>query len=249
MDLAVPVYPIFILFCRVGGCLMTAPGFSSERVPVQFRLYMAIAATLALAPPLLERHQSAFVEIGPQRLLATILAELGVGVTLGLLARYYFFAFETLSTTVAMTIGLDNIFGTALTEQEPTPSLSSFVILGALLLVFCADLHLELIRALYLSYDTTPLFSTPSAGAFLEELSRILTESHLLALRICSPFLLFGLVVNVALGLLARLTPQLQIYFVSGPLAIFLGVSALFVFDWDFFSAFVSHYGAWLIKG
>lgn len=249
MDLSNPIYPFFILFSRVGGCLMAAPGFSSDRVPVQFRLFMAGAVTVALAPPLLERHHSAFATMESHRVLITILAELAIGVTLGLLARYYFFALETLSTAVAMTFGLGNIFGSAVTEQEPTPSLSSFVILGALVLVFCADLHLELIRALYLSYDVTPLFSLPSAGAFLEEVADILTQSQLLALRISSPFLLFGLVVNVALGLLARLTPQLQIYFVAGPLVIFLGVGALFILGPDFYSAFVSHYGAWLVKG
>ncbi len=249
MTLDSPVYPLFIVFCRVGGCLMTAPGFSSERVPVQFRLYMAGAVTLAIAPGILEKQQQALAALAPPQLLITILAELAVGVTLGLLARYYFLALETLSTALAMVFGLGNIFGVAVTEQEPTPSLSSFVMLGALMLVFCADLHLELVRGLFLSYETTPLSTTPSAGAFLDEVARILTQAHLLALRISSPFLLFGLVVNIALGLLARLTPQLQIYFVSGPVVIFLGVSTFFVFGWDFFSAFVSHYGAWVVKG
>lgn len=249
MSLDNPVFPFFILFCRVGGCLMAAPGFSSERIPVQFRLYIAGAITLALAPPLLENQKFAFAALAPQEIFITILAELGVGVTLGLLARYYFFALETLATAVSMSFGLGNIFGTAVTEQEPVPSLSSFVALGALMLVFCADLHLELIRAIFLSYDTTPLFTKPSAGAFLDEVVRILTQAHLLALRISSPFLLFALVMNIALGLLARLTPQLQIYFVSGPIVIFAGVSTLFVFGWDFFSAFVSYYGAWVIKG
>lgn len=249
MTLENPVYPFFILFSRVGGCLMTAPGFSSDRVPVQFRLYMAGAVTLAIAPAILEKQQQALAALEPHQVLVTILGELAVGVTLGLLARYYFLALETLSTALAMTFGLGNIFGAALTEQEPTPSLSSFVMLGALMLVFCADLHLELVRALFLSYDSTPLFTTPSAGAFLDEVARILTQAHLLALRISSPFLLFGLVVNIALALLARLTPQVQIYFVSGPLVIFLGVSAFSIFGWDFFSAFVSHYGAWVIKG
>ncbi len=249
MGLDNPIYPFFILFCRVGGCLMMAPGFSSERVPAQFRLYMAGAVTLAIAPPLLDKHHSAFVALAPHQLFVTILTELTIGVTLGLLARYYFLALETLSTAFAMTFGLANIFGVAITEQESTPGLSSFVLLAAVTLVFCADLHLELVRALYLSYDVTPVLTNPSAEAILEEVARVLTQTHLLALRICSPFLLFGLVVNIALGLLARLTPQLQIYFISSPLVIFLGVGGLAVFGWDFFSAFVSHYGAWVVKG
>jgi flagellar biosynthesis protein FliR len=249
MDLSIPVIPAFVLFCRVGGCLMTAPGFSSERVPIQFRLYLALAVTLVLAPALLERFGASFAAAPSNRLMATIFSELLIGASLGLLARFYFFALEMLATSVAMTVGLGNIFGPALTEDESAPTFSSFILVAALTLVFATDLHLEIIRALYLSYETAPVFAEPGIDALLEEIGRVLTQSHLLALRICSPFLLFGLVVNIALGLLARLTPQLQIFFISGPLVIFLGLSAFFVLGWDFFSAFVSDFGLWLQKG
>lgn len=136
MDLSNPVFPAFILFCRVGGCLMTAPGFSSERVPMQFRLYLALAVTLVLAPPLLERFNSVFADATPHRLAVAIFAELLIGASLGLLARFYFLALETLATSVAMTVGLGNIFGAAVTEAESTPTFSSFVLVAALALVF-----------------------------------------------------------------------------------------------------------------
>lgn len=249
MDISLPVYPVFILFCRIGGCLMTAPGFSSERVPMQFRLYLACAVTLVLAPPLLRQFAGVFTNMETHRLMGMIFAELLIGTSLGLLARLYFFALETLATSVAMTIGLGNIFGSGVIEAESTPTFSAFVLVGALTLVFTTDMHLEIIRALYLSYETAPVIAEPRIGALLEEVARVLAQSHLLALRICSPFLLFGLVVNVAMGLLSRLTPQLQIYFVSGPLVIFLGVSAFFVMGWDFFAAFASNFDAWLQKG
>ncbi|CAJ0852762.1 hypothetical protein AMST5_00584 [freshwater sediment metagenome] len=249
MDMSNPVFPTFILFCRVGGCLMTAPGFSSERVPIQFRLYLSLAVTLVLAPPLLERLNGAFAGASLHRVAVTILAELLIGASLGLLARFYFLALETLSTSVAMTVGLGNIFGAAVTEAESTPVFSSFVLVAALALVFTTDLHLEIIRALYQSYETAPVLGELRLDALLEEVTRVLTQSHLLALRLCSPFLLFGLVVNVALGVLARLTPQLQIFFIAGPLVIFLGLSAFFVLGWDFFAGFESNFRAWLQKG
>jgi flagellar biosynthesis protein FliR len=80
-------------------------------------------------------------------------------------------------------------------------------------------------------------------------MARVLTQSHLLALRICSPFLIFGLVVNVAIGLLARLTPQVQIYFISGPLLIFLGIYALMLLSQDFFTAFTAEFADWTRRG
>ncbi len=237
-----PLVPAFLIFCRVGGCLMTAPGFSSERVPLRMRLYLSIAFALSLAPLLMERLSASFHDLAPSRLLGAILTELTIGVALGLLARVYFLALETLTTSVAMTFGLGNIFGAPVTEQEPMPALATFITTCALTLVFLTDGHLEIIRALFASYEAAPLFEGAAPGGLLDEIIRALTKSHVLALRICSPFLLFGLIVNVGLGMLSRLTPQIQVYFIASPLVIFLGVYAISILYADFFAAFAGHF-------
>lgn len=243
------VAPGFILFCRIGGCLMVAPGFSNERVPVRARLYVALAITFALAPALIEAMPAGLIGGDPIRLGAAIIGELTIGVFLGLLARLYFLALEALATAVALTIGLGNIFGPALTDEEPIPALATFIVVSALFLVFVTDQHLEIIRGIYLSYQTAPIFDTPSADKFLEELTRVMTQSHLLALRISSPFLIFGLIVNLAFGFLARLTPQAPIYFVSGPFVIILGLYGFSIVAQDFLTGFSAQFGAWLARG
>lgn len=239
-----------LVFCRIGGCLMVAPGLSSDRIPVQARLYLALAITAALAPALAATFPTGGAALeSPGALLALIFAELLIGITLGYLARLYFFALETLSTAVALSFGLGNIFGAALTEPEPEPALTSFIMVSALLLIFCTDLHLEIIRALYASYEAAPVTGSIDAGGILDDILRILTEAHLLALRICSPFLLFALVVNLSLGLLARLTPQVQIYFIMTPAVILLSISGFFLLGRDFFAAFISHFGTSIQRG
>jgi flagellar biosynthetic protein FliR len=243
------IAPGFVLFCRIGGCLMVAPGFSSERVPVRARLYLALAVTLDLAPALIETMPAGLSGADPIRLGATIVGELLIGVFLGLLARLYFLALETLATAVALTIGLGNIFGSAVLDEEAVPALSTFIVVSALFLVFITDQHLEMIRGLYLSYQTAPVFDAPGSDRFLDELTRVVTQSHLLALRIASPFLIFGLIVNLAFGYLARLTPQAPIYFVSGPFVIVLGLYGFYVVSQDFFTAFSAQFGAWLARG
>ncbi|MCC3244891.1 flagellar biosynthetic protein FliR [Methylocystis sp. WRRC1] len=243
------IAPTFIIFCRIGGCLMVAPGFSSERVPVRIRLYIAIGVTLALAPALIDTLQPGLRGADPLKLGAIIMGELTIGMFIGLLARLYFFALETLATAVAMTIGLGNIFGSALIEAEPAPALSTFVVICAIMLVFVTDQHLEMIRGLYLSYQTTPVFSPAAPESYLNELTRVLTQSYLLALRISSPFLLFGLIVNLAFGFLARLTPQVPVYFISGPFVIILGIYGFSIVAQDFFTAFSAQFGSWLIRG
>lgn len=244
-----PILPAFVLFCRVGACLLAAPGVSSDRVPLRARLYLALAITIALTPPLMQQIDPALGTREPIDLAATIIAELMIGVVLGLLARFYFLALETLATSVALAFGLGNIFGGAVNEPEPTPALASFVLLCAVTLFFVSDQHLLLLRAIYLSYETAPVAASPSPRALLIELTNVLTQSHLIALRLCSPFLIFGLVLNVALGLLSRLTPQVQVYFVSTPLAALLGVYSLSVIAPDFFAAFSADVGGWLLRG
>lgn len=243
------VAPAFVLFCRVGGCLMVAPGFSSDRVPVRVRLYLALGVTLALGPVLLGSIQAGLSGADPIRLGGVIISELTIGVFLGFLARLYFLALETLATAVAMTIGLGNIFGSGLIDEEPVPALSTFIVFCAITLVFVTDQHLEIIRGVYLSYETAPILVAPDAEALLAEVTRVATQSHLLALRISSPFLIFGLIVNLAFGFLAKLTPQVPIFFVSGPFVIILGIYGFSIVEKDFFTAFSAQFGAWLARG
>ncbi|WP_442754611.1 flagellar biosynthetic protein FliR [Methylocystis sp. JAN1] len=228
---------------------MTAPGFSSDRIPIRARLYLALAVSLALTPPMMEQIRGVIDPTRPADFVAILFSETAMGVVLGLLSRFYFLALETLMTSVAMIFGLGNIFGIALAESEASPLLSSFVVTCAVTLLFVGDLHMELIRGLYFSYETTPIREGRDAIALLREIMKVLRESHLAALRICSPFLLFGLIVNVALGLLARIAPNVQIYFLSGPLTIFLGIYAFSIVLPDFFSAFTSQFAAWLLRG
>ena len=246
---ALSVAPIFIVFCRVSGCIMIAPGLSSDRVPVRARLYIAIAITLALGPALVDDLSASFVHAGPSSLAVAIMSESLIGVFLGLLARLYFFALETMLTGVAMTIGLGNIFNSAILDAESAPQLSSFLVLCAVMMIFVTDQHLQIIRGLYLSYDAAPITQAPDAEALLRELANILMQSHLLALRICSPFFLFGFLVNLAFGFLARLTPQVPVYFVSSPFVIVLGLYLMAIMSKDFLVAFTTHFGSWLTRG
>lgn len=232
------VISFFVVFCRVGGCLMTAPGFSSERVPIRMRLYLSLAVALALTPSLTSSFDGFLHTAKSSEIAATIFDELAIGVALGLLGRFFLFALETLSTSVAMVFGLGNIFGTAIAEQEASSPITSFVATCALTLVIVMDGHLEIIRALHSSYQAAPILKAPAMRITLGELVEALGQAHLLALRICSPFLLFGFVINLSTGLLSRLTPQLQAYFIAAPLVALAGIYALSLVYADFFSAF-----------
>ena len=141
MNLSDFIAGYFIIFCRVGGCLMVAPGFSSERVPIQARLYLSIAISLILAPMIMETGAPHGITFDGPHLLPLIIHELVIGFTLGILGRIFILALETLITTFCLTIGLGNIFNSGIVDAEAMPALSTLIVLAALELIFVSDMH------------------------------------------------------------------------------------------------------------
>ncbi|PWB81683.1 MAG: flagellar biosynthetic protein FliR [Methylocystaceae bacterium] len=240
---------LFLLFCRIGACVMTMPGFSNARIPMRARLYIAIGVTLALAPSLENTVKPLIAGASAAALAFLLIGELLVGVLIGSLARLFFFALETLATAAVMTMGLGNILGAPIDEAEPLPAMSSLVMLGATTLIFVLDQHWEIIRGVFLSYTAIPIRESLSVQSMLSEYMKVLAEAFFLAMRISSPFLLFGLIVNLAFGFLNRMTPQIPVYFVSTPLLVALGVYWFYIVADDFFAAFSSEFGSWLLSG
>ena len=138
----------FLLFCRIGGCLMLAPGFSSSQIPMQIRLFVALSATLALAPLLLDRIPVSALGDDPVLTLRVIAVETLIGGMIGFLARAFFAALETLASGAAQMLGFSNPFGVQLEAGETLAPLATLISLAAMTLMFVADLHWELLSGL-----------------------------------------------------------------------------------------------------
>lgn len=130
------VLSVFVLFCRIGACLMLMPGISSPRIPVKVRLFLSFAITLGLAPLLSSEIGTDLSKAPPFALLQIIGAESVIGALIGFLGRVFFGALETLSNAIAMAIGLSSPLTPAPDENEPLPSVVSLISLGATMLFF-----------------------------------------------------------------------------------------------------------------
>ncbi len=238
-----------VLLCRIGTCLMLMPGFSSRRVPVTVRAFLAIAVTLALMPILGDRIEPNLSAAPPATLFVLLGSEVAIGALIGLLGRIFFAALETLGNVIAMAIGLASPLGGPTDDHEPQPSITSLVTLAATALFFVAELHWEVLRGLAASYAAMPATRRFDAQFGLVEIADCLALAFRLALRISSPFILYALIVNLAVGLASRLVPQIQIYFVTVPAVIFGGLFLLYVTCTPFLEMFVRGFSAWLSTG
>jgi flagellar biosynthesis protein FliR len=239
----------FLLFCRIGACLMLAPGFSNSQIPTQIRLFVALAVTLSLTPLLIDKVPSAALGDEPILTLKLIAVETLVGGMIGLLARIFFLALETLAAGVAQMLGLSNPFGFQVEAGETLPPLATLISFAAVTLLFVVNLHWELLRGLAASYEVVPVGADFNSRFALREAANALGESFRLTLRITSPYVIYALIVNLALALVNRLTPQIQIFYVATPFVVGGGLALLFFTLKPALEAFLIGFAAWLASG
>lgn len=243
------VLGVFVLFCRIGAAMMLMPGISSSRIPARVRLFFAIAVTLSLAPLLLPLVQPAVADAALVGLAWLIVSELLLGALFGLLARVFFLALQALAAVATMAIGFGGMPGAAIDEAEPLPALVSLITISAVVLMFQTELHWEVLHGLSESYLVLPPEGGFDSQFGLIQMADRLSESFFLTLRISSPFIIYSVVVNLAVGIANKLTPQIPVYFVALPF-ILIGGIFLFYFTIDeLLRLFTAGFAGWLTKG
>jgi flagellar biosynthetic protein FliR len=242
---------VFLYFCRIGAMLMTFPGYASGRIPVRVRLFVALGVTFALAPILMTIPGAvpAAKEPAPAILLGLAASELLKGLAIGLMARMFFLAFEFLATALTQFAGLGNFPGVPAEGREPVPALVSLIMLTATVLIFASGLHVQALAAVVDSYAVSPIGAAVSARGLLDDLAGKLSAATFLSLQAISPFAVYAVVVNLAIGLINRMTPQIPAYFISLPLVLIGGLFLLFFVMDRMFLVFVSGFADWLING
>jgi flagellar biosynthesis protein FliR len=239
------VLTTFLIFCRVGTCLMVAPGFSRSNIPVQIRLFLAINVSLMLAPLLDATVRPAVEGATTPAVISAIGSELMIGLVIGLTARIFFLALETMATLMASTIGLSGIAGTS-DDGEQVPALVPLITLSAAVLFFMTDQHWELLRGLIGSYKIWQPAVGISGETGLAQLTDHLSQAFALALRVASPFVIYGTIVNFAIGLANKLTPTIPIYFISLPFVLFGGLMLIYLTTRELLLQFTIAFAAWL---
>ena len=205
-----------IAFARVGMLLTVMPGLGGARVAMRARLALAVALAAAVSPLV----PPTALPDDPFRLAALLAAEMAVGLTLGLLVRVHYAALRFAASGVAAAIGFQPLGGVALDGMEPDGPLAAFVSMGALMLMFAANLHHLVLRGLGETYAIRPPGAPIEARLALTSLADALTAAYGAALSLAAPFLIYGLMVQAVLGLLNKLAPAVPLYFVGLPLMI-----------------------------
>jgi len=231
-----------LVLSRTGMAVMLLPGLGEAEPPPVVRAGLTLALTILLVPavaPLVPAVPE--VGFGGAVMVGT---ELLVGGLLGWLARLPALALGMAGAVVSYMLGLSSVV-----QQDPalggqSAAMSRLFGLVAPVLIFSAGLYALPLTALAGSYTLIPPGSVLPAGALAESITDALVACFGLAIRLSAPFLLAGLVLQVALGLLARLVPQLQVYTAAMPGQILGGIVLLGVLASQILSAWTEATGA-----
>jgi flagellar biosynthetic protein FliR len=243
------VFAVFLIFCRIGGCVLFAPGLSSTRIPVQIRLLLALGITLAISPLLFTAIAERISVVPPASRPALIAEEIVIGSVIGLMGRFYLLSLQFAATAVSSMIGLAGIPGVPMEEFDAGSPLATLASTAAVMMILIMNLHLEMLRAIIDSYDVIAVNAFPQTGAILSNVMNVTAETAVLALRLAAPFIAYGVVVNIALGMANRFTPHISIYHATTGAVMLGGFLLLYLLWQDWLTLFLGSYQSWLIRG
>jgi flagellar biosynthetic protein FliR len=197
------------------------PGFGEANIPTQLKLSIALALTLIILP----LHQAAYhVDMNSiVPLLVIMLHELVIGIVLGATARVTLSALQVAGAIIAQQMGLGFVSTVDPTQGQQGVLVGNFLTMLGITLLFATDTHYLVIAALNESYNIFSPGEVVSTGDVAALATRAFAAAFKIGVQLSAPFLVFGLVFNVGLGILARLMPQMQVFFVGVPLAIMIG--------------------------
>ncbi|MFZ3336493.1 MAG: flagellar biosynthetic protein FliR, partial [Xanthobacteraceae bacterium] len=149
--------------------------------------------------------------------------EIIIGAVLGLTARLTISALEVAGSVIAQQLGLGFVTAVDPTQGEQGIILGTFLTMLGITLFFATDMHYLVIAALNDSYTIFAPGEVPSTGDVAALMTKTVSGAFSIGIQLSAPFLAFGLLFNLGLGVLSRLMPQMQVFFIALPLSILIG--------------------------
>lgn len=215
------LFAFLLIFMRLGTALMVMPGIGDTFVSMQVRLLFALAFSFVLTPFLTPGLPPVPQEAFPFIML--LVSEAVIGVFMGTVMRIMITALDTAGSIVSMQAGFSNamIFNPS-TAAQGSMTGALYSMLGVALILI-TDMHHYMLASIVDSYHTFPANGhLPGAGDMSETISRTVTLAFRIGIQMAMPFLVVGTLIQVGFGLLGRLMPQVQVFFLAMPVQIFL---------------------------
>lgn len=217
------VYAAGLIFARLGAIVMLIPGIGETFVPPRVRLGFAFLFALLLFP--IVGLTAPPVPGAVSDVAGAIIKEVLIGLMIGGILRLFMSSLAAAGEIVSIQTTLSFAQTANPTEAQSSTSLGTFLALLGVLLIMTTNLHHLFIGAIVKSYTVFPFTRAVPVADAAQLAIQTMSRSFGLGLQLAAPVLVFSLVFTVATGLVARVMPQFQVFFVAAPLQVLLGLS------------------------
>lgn len=219
------VYVGGMIFARLSALVMLMPGIGDTTVPPRIRLAFAFLMTLMLLPVVAPNLPA--VPAGMGTMVAGLLKEVLIGLMIGTILRIFLMALSTAGEIISIQTTLSFAQTAAPGIAPGSSTVSTFLGLIGLTLIMSTGLHHLFLSAIVKSYTLFPFTRDLPVADSATLAVQTVADCFKLGVQLAAPLLVFSLVFNVAVGLVGRVMPQFQVFFVASPLMVILGLSIL----------------------
>jgi len=208
---------LFLLsFARLGTLMMFLPALGEQNIPTRIRLALALTFSFVLYPVLAARYPGGLLD-DPPTIGLYFFGEMLVGAFIGLATRMVMAALQIAGTTISYQSSMAMAQSFDPTAGSQGALIGSFLSVLGIAVIFAMDVHHLAIMALHDSYLLFPPGDWLPVGDATQVAVQGMGGTFKLGVNLAAPFLVFGIVFNLGIGLLNRLMPQVQIFFIAMP--------------------------------
>ena len=212
-----------LVLLRVSAMVVTIPVISEGTIPVRFKAALSIIIAIVIFPLVVG-------QIPPTKnyhiiqLIFLMIGEALIGITIGFVSRFIFAAIQTAGNIIGLEMGFSiaNVIDPMSSEQISIVTELQYLI--AMLLFLTLNAHHLFFQAIIQSYVVLKPLSFHFSGSLMQLIFEASKEMFVIALKLAAPIMAVMVFTNVALGIMARTVPQMNIFIVGFPLQIALGL-------------------------
>jgi len=219
------VYVAGLVFARIGAMVMLMPGIGEQAVPPRIRLAFALLIAVVLTPVVAKTVGPLPTTLGG--LAGQVIHEILIGLMIGAVLKLFMSALTTAGEIISLQTTLSFAQTTNPAGAPSSTAIATFLSMLGLTLVMATDLHHLFIGAMARSYELFPFTKTVPVNDAAALAVRTVAQSFMLGVQLAAPVIVFSIVFNLATGLVGRVMPSFQIFFVTSPLSVILGLSLL----------------------
>jgi len=212
----------FMIFVRAGAMLSIFPLFSATAIPVRLRIALAGFMSFLILP-ILPVH----VDVSNATLfgfVGLIISEISIGLLFGWLVRILMFSVTLAGHFISTQIGLQLGGMVAPGDEQPTEIPAVMLQMLAISLMITLDMHYTLLVGFQQSYHLLPIGGGILSDRLFDDVTLMAGRTFLIAVKIASPIIAVGIVVNILLCMLARAVPQMNVFMESFGIRLLIGI-------------------------